>query len=127
MKTEKLPVIDYDALSSEELSEISRNDHQEDTHQYDKQQNALCLVVIGAMCLVCAALFFILSFKRVMNKSGILDTSCLPFYICIGCLIAAVILLGIGLFLFFKAFVKRKKLKEEIATVTLLKKQKFGH
>ena len=120
-------VIDYESLSSEELSEISRHNHQEDTHQYDKQQNALCLVMIGGICLVCAILFFILSFKRVMNKAGTLDTSSLQFFVCIGCLIAAVVLLGIGLFRFFRAFVKRRALKEEIMTVTLLRKEKFGH
>ena len=126
MKKEKV-VIDYQSLSSEELSQISRNNHQEDTHQYDKQQNALCLVMIGGICLVCAILFFILSFQRVMNKAGTLDTSSLQFFVCIGCLIAAVVLLSIGLFRFFKAFIKRKQLKEEIMTVTLLRKEKFGH
>ena len=120
-------VIDYESLSSEELSEISRHNHQEDTHQYDKQQNALCLVMIGGICLVCAILFFILSFKRVMNKAGTLDISSLQFFVCIGCLVAAVVLLSIGLFRFFKAFVKRRALKEEIMTVTLLRKDKFGH
>ena len=120
-------VIDYESLSSEELSEISRHNHQEDTHQYDKQQNALCLVMIGGICLVCAILFFILSFKRVMNKAGTLDISSLQFFVCIGCLVAAVVLLCIGLFRFFKAFVKRRALKEEIMTVTLLRKDKFGH
>ena len=126
MKKEKV-VIDYQSLSSEELSQISRKNHQEDTHQYDKQQNALCLVMIGGICLVCAILFFILSFKRVMNKAGTLDTSSLQFFVCIGCLIAAAVLLSIGLFRFFRAFIKRKQLKEEIMTVTLLRKEKFGH
>ena len=126
MKKEKV-VIDYQSLSSEELSQISRQNHQEDTHQYDKQQNALCLVMIGGICLVCAILFFILSFKRVMNKAGTLDTSSLQFFVCIGCLIAAAVLLSIGLFRFFRAFIKRKQLKEEIMTVTLLRKEKFGH
>ena len=53
----------YESLSYDELSQISRDDHQEDVRQYDKQQNALCLVVIGAICLICGALFIILSFK----------------------------------------------------------------
>ena len=118
---------DYELLTSEELSEISRNDHQEDTHQYDKQQNALCLVMIGAICLVCAILFFILSFKRVMNKAGTLDVFSLQFFVSIGCAIAAVVLLSIGLYRFFKAHFIRKQLKEEIMTVTLLRKNKFGH
>ena len=117
----------YDALSSEELSQISRDDHQEDTRQYDKQQNALCLVMIGSICLICGILFFILSFKRVMNKAGTLDVFSLQFFVSIGCLIAAVVLLSIGLFRFFKAHIKRKQLKEEIMAVTLLRKNKFGH
>ena len=124
--SEKEPV-NYETLSSEELSQISRDDHQEDTRQYDKQQNALCLVMIGAICLICAILFFILSFKRVMNKAGVLDITSLQFFVCIGCLIAAVVLLSIGLFRFFKAHLVRKHLKEEIMTVTLLRKEKFGH
>ena len=119
--------VNYDSLSSDELSQISRNNHQEDTRQYDKQQNALCLVMIGAICLVCAVLFFILSFKRVMNKAGVLDVTSLQFFVSIGCLIAAVILLTIGLIRFFKAHAIRKQLKEEIMTVTLLRKEKFGH
>jgi riboflavin transporter FmnP len=41
--------IDYSSLSYEELTKISRDDHQEDVRQYDKQQNALCLVVIGGI------------------------------------------------------------------------------
>lgn len=117
----KLPP-DYSAYSYDELSQISRNDHQEDTRQYDKQQNALCLVMIGAICLVCGLLFFILSFKRVMNKRGGLDTGSLQFFVSIGCFAAAAILLGIGLFLFFRAFIKRRQLKQEIITVTNLKK-----
>ncbi len=116
----KLPP-DYSSCSYDELSQISRNDHQEDTRQYDKQQNALCLVMIGAIALVCGILFFILSFKRVMNKRGGLDTSSLQFFVSIGCFIAAAVLLGIGLFIFFKAFVRRRQLKEEIITVTKLK------
>ena len=126
MKKE-IPQVDYDSLSSEELSEISRHNHQEDTHQYDKQQNALCLVMIGAILLVCAVLFFILSFKRVMNKAGVLDIKSLQFIVCIVCLAAAIILLSIGLYRFFKAHIKRRRLKEEIMTVTLLRKEKYGH
>ena len=33
--------INYDALALDELTEISRHDHQEDVRQYDIQQNPL--------------------------------------------------------------------------------------
>ena len=113
---------DYSALSEAELSQISRDDHQEDTRQYDKQQNALCLVMIGAICLVCAILFLILSFKRVMNKMGGIDPLSLQFFVCIACFVAAVVLLTIGLIRFFKAHNIRKQLRAEIDTVSKLKR-----
>ena len=113
---------DYSALSEAELSQISRDDHQEDTRQYDKQQNALCLVMIGAICLVCGILFLILSFKRVMNKMGGIDPSSLQFFVCIACFVAAIVLLSIGLIRFFKAHNIRKQLRVEIDTVSKLKR-----
>ena len=113
---------DYSALSEAELSQISRDDHQEDTRQYDKQQNALCLVMIGAICLVCAILFLILSFKRVMNKMGGIDPLSLQFFVCIACFAAAIVLLTIGLIRFFKAHNIRKQLRAEIDTVSKLKR-----
>ena len=36
-------VINYEALSYDELSELSNEDHRKDTKEYDKQQNALAL------------------------------------------------------------------------------------
>lgn len=111
----------YESLSYDELSQISRDDHQEDVRQYDKQQNALCLVVIGAICLICGALFIILSFKRKNNKMAGLDVTSLPFFVSIACFVAAVALLAIGLIRFFKAHNIRKALEVEIMEVTRLK------
>ena len=113
----------YVSLSYDELSQISRNDHQEDTRQYDKQQNSLCLVVLGAISLATAILFFILSFKREMNKSGILDIKSLQFIISMSLFGVAAVLLSIGLFIFIRAQVKRMQLKDEILAVSLLKKE----
>ena len=112
----------YSALSYDELSQISRNDHQEDTRQYDKQQNSLCLVALGGISLVTAILFFILSFKRVMNQRGVLDVTSLQFLISMILFGVAAVLLSIGLFIFIKAQIKRMQLKEEILAVTLLRK-----
>ena len=111
----------YESLSYEELSQISRDDHQEDVRQYDKQQNALCLVMIGGICLVCAILFLILSFKRRMNRMAGLDVGSLPFFVSVACFVSAAALLTIGLIRFFKAHKIRKALEVEIMTVTRLK------
>jgi len=111
------------SLSYDELTEISRNDHQEDVRQYDKQQNALALTMIGAICFVCSILFFILSFERKKNKMAGIDFSSLQFFVFIGCLVAAVVLLTIGLIKFFKAHSKRKALKKEIMAVSVRRKE----
>lgn len=113
---------DYASMSYDELSQISRDDHQEDTRQYDKQQNALCLVMIGGITLVCAILFLILSFKRVMNKMGGIDPTSLQFIVSIACFAASIVLLTLGLIRFFKAHKIRKQLEKEIMEVTMLKK-----
>ena len=121
MAEELLQPVDYSALSYDQLSEISRNDHQEDTKQYDKQQNALCLVMIGAICFVCSILFFILSFERKYNKMAGIRPDSLQFIVCVICLVAAITLLSIGLVRFFKAHKIRKHLHQEIIEVTNLK------
>ena len=110
----------YETMSYDELTKISKDDHQEDTRQYDKQQNALCLVMIGGICLVCAILFLILSFER-KKKTVELQVLSLQFFVCAACFAAALILLTIGLIRFFKAHKIRKELAAEIMTVTLLK------
>ena len=117
--------INYDVLALDELTEISRHDHQEDVRQYDIQQNALCLVVIGGICFVCALLFLILSVVREKNKVTGIDPTSLPFYVSIGCFAAAAILLSIGLYRFLKAHSKRKALKEEITQFEEQKEKKI--
>ena len=114
-------VKNYESLSYDELSQISRDDHQEDVRQYDKQQNALCLVMIGAITLICGILFLILSFVRRRNVLVGLDATSLPFFVSIACFVAAASLLTIGLIRFFKAQSVRKALKNEIIEVTRLK------
>ena len=111
----------YESLSYDELSQISRDDHQEDVRQYDKQQNALCLVMIGAICLVCGALFLVLSFVRKRNQLAGLDVTSLPFFVSVACFVSAAALLTIGLLRFFKAHRIRKALEVEIMEVTRLK------
>ena len=69
----------YESLSYDELSQISRDDHQEDVRQYDKQQNALCLVVIGAITLICVALFISHSCIMYTFYSVIMQETVYPF------------------------------------------------
>ena len=115
-------VVDYNALSYDELSELSNEDHRKDTKEYDKQQNALALVMIGGLSLICGFLFLILSVRRVMNKTRGIDTSSLQFFVCIACFVAAVVLLSYGLFRFFRAFIARKQLRKEINEISTLRK-----
>lgn len=119
--------IDYQSLSYDELTKISRDDHQEDVRQYDKQQNALCLVMIGGIALVCGVLFLILSFVRRRNVLAGLDATSLPFFVSIACFAAAAALLTIGLIRFFKAHQIRKALQVEIIEVTKLKASMVAH
>ena len=112
----------FNSLSYDELSEISNEDHRKDTKEYDKQQNALALVMIGGLSLICGILFLILSVRRVMNKTRGIDTSSLQFFVCIACFAAAVILLSYGLFRFFRALIARKQLRNEIDEISKLRK-----
>ena len=122
MSKKEVNEIDYSALSYEELRKVSRDDHQEDVRQYDKQQNALCLVMIGGILLICGILFILLSFKRVKNKMGGIDVLSLQFFVSVACLASALILLGIGLSRFFIAHSIRKQLRKEIDLVTRMSK-----
>ena len=118
MDKKEVNQIDYDSLSYEELRKVSRDDHQEDVRQYDKQQNALCLVMVGGILLICGILFILLSFKRVKNKMGGIDVLSLQFFVSVVCLASALVLLGIGLTRFFIAHSVRKQLRKEIDLVT---------
>ena len=111
-------IYNHDSLTYEELRKISRDDHQEDVRQYDKQQNALCFVMIGGILLITGILFILLSFKRVKNKMGGIDVRSLQFFVSLACLGAAIVLLGIGLTRFFIAHSLRKQLRIEIDLVT---------
>ena len=123
MAKEVKEVINYHELSEEELSRISEEDHHEDVVQYDIQQNALALVMIGSLALISGVLFLILSFRRVMNRMQGLDVLSLQFFVCLACFGLGAVLLSIGLTRFFKAHAKRKQLREEITEVSLARKE----
>ena len=120
---EKKELIDYRALSDEELGKLSEKDHHEDVKHYDVQQNSLAFIVLGAISLICGILFLILSFRRVMNKVKGIDTASLQFFVCIACFVLAVGLLSIGITRFVIATVKRTRLRKEIAQVSIVRKE----
>ena len=122
MSKKEVNKVDYGSLTYNELRKISRDDHQEDVRQYDKQQNALCFVMIGGILLICGVLFILLSFKRVKNKMGGIDVLSLQFFVSVACLASSLVLLGIGLSRFFIAHSVRKQLRQEIDLVTRMSK-----
>ena len=116
-------MIDYSSMSYDELSELSNDDHRQDTKEYDKQQNALALVMIGGLLLVSGIIFLILSIRKVMNKTQGIDTSSLQFFVSLACFGIAVILLSYGLTRFFMAFYKRIQLRKEIMQISSYRKE----
>lgn len=116
-------MIDYSSMSYDELSELSNDDHRQDTKEYDKQQNALALVMIGSLLLVSGIIFLILSIRKVMNKTQGIDTSSLQFFVSLACFGIAVILLSYGLTRFFIAFYKRIQLRKEIMQISSYRKE----
>lgn len=112
-----------DGLTYDELGERSRKDHQEIVTTLDHQDNALCLVVLGAISIIVSILFLILSFRRKMNKPAGIDVLSLQFWIFIACAVGGAVLLIIGLAIVFKNLGIRIALKKEIAAIAKLKDQ----
>ena len=125
MSEKEVLTVDYNSLSSDELSELSNNDHREDAKLFGKQENALALVVLGALALICGILFLILSVRRVMNNTQGIDTSSLQFYVCIACFAIGAVILAWGLFCFFRALAKRIQLKKEIMSISVIRKERM--
>ena len=130
VKTQKLSIIeenpilleeDLGSLSYDDLTEKSRKDHQSIVKTLDNQDNGLCLVVLGGIAIVVSILFFILSFKRKMNKPVGIDAASLQFWICIICVVGGVTLLTLGLVHVLTNLKYRIAYKKEIAAIAKLK------
>ena len=130
VKTQKLSVIQENPIISEEelgslpydeLANKSRKDHQSIVKTLDNQDNGLCLVVLGGICLAVSVLFFILSFTRKMNKPAGIDVLSLQFWICIACAVGGVTLLTLGLVQVFTNLKYRIAYKKEISAIAKLK------
>ena len=101
-------------MEEQERREKSQALHKESQKQYDRQQNALCFVVLGAIALIIGIVFIFLSFKREYNVLTGIDTGSIAFVICILMLSIGAISLAFGLTKFFLALSKQKKIIQEI-------------
>ena len=119
----KLETLELSNMSFDELSKLSQQKHQADVAEYDKQQNSLCKIVIGAILLIIGILFFVLSLKKSKNKFAGVDFTSLQFYVFVICTAIGVVLLVIGIVRMVKASKKRKLIKQDIVTLANYKKQ----
>lgn len=101
-------------MDEQERREKSQALHKESQKQYDKQQNAMCFVVLGGIALIIGIIFIFLSFKREYNVLTGIDTGSIAFVICVLMLSVGVISLAFGLTKFFRALIKQKKIIKEI-------------
>ncbi len=60
----------YHQLSELQIKELSLTAHRRENEGYDKQQNALCFLVIGIMLLIIGVIFFVLSFKITVGSAS---------------------------------------------------------
>ncbi len=66
---------------TDEQRKESQRLHQESQAQYDKQQNALCFLVIGGILLIIGIIFIFLSNRRENNVFVGIDVHSFAFYI----------------------------------------------
>ncbi|MFA6624257.1 MAG: hypothetical protein WCS80_00640 [Bacilli bacterium] len=104
---------------SENLDDRTRSQklHQESQKEYDKAQNALCFVVLGAIFLAIGIIFIFLANKRENNQMVGVDTGSIAFYICLLGLIVGGGFLIYGGIKFFIAFKNRRVILREINTL----------
>lgn len=99
---------------NEENRKKSQQLHKESQNQYDKEQNALCFVVLGGIAVIIGIVFIFLSYRRANNVLVGIDYGSIAFVICVLMLSVGGLALIYGLIKFFLAFFKRKKIIYEI-------------
>lgn len=98
----------------EERRKESQRLHQESQRLYDKEQNALCYLVIGATLLIIGILFIFLAYKRENNELVGIDYTSIAFYIMIISMVTGLTGLIYGAVRFFIALNKRSKVIKQI-------------
>lgn len=100
-------------MDNEEKRKRSQQLHKESQKMHDREQNALCFVVLGGIALVIGIVFLFLSFVM-DNNVRYLDYDSLAFIVFVLFLAIGVGSLGFGLTKFFLAFSRRRKVIQEI-------------
>lgn len=101
-------------MEAEERRKLSQELHRESQVQYDREQNALCFVVIGSILLIIGIIFIFLSMKRENNVMVGVDYTSLAFYIMVISLALGSILAGYGIIKFVRSFRKRRAVLSKI-------------
>lgn len=100
-----------------EQKKLSERLHSESQKEYNRQQNALCFVVIGSMLLFVGILFIFIAQQRVNNVLAGINTQSLAFYFMLIGLIAGGLLLTYGLIKFILSYKRRKEIIRKINTL----------
>lgn len=99
---------------TDEQRKESQRLHKESQEQYDKQQNALCFLVIGGILLVIGIIFIFLANRRKNNVMVGIDVHSLAFYI----MLIGLVLGGTGVIYggikFIVAYRKQKQIIKQI-------------
>ena len=85
----------HEGLSEEEVKSLSRAAHAEYLRGSNSFASGMSLTLFGAILLIIAFVFFLLSFKA--DAGGNLVPTCAEFIVCIALGIISVILLGFGI------------------------------
>ncbi len=109
--------------SVEEISHYSREAHNHDIDGYNRKENALCFVVIGAIVLIIGLLFIFLSLKRKANVIVGVNFASFAFVICTVGIAAGVTLLTIGGIRLAKALKIRHQATLDIAYLESLRQK----
>ena len=101
--------------SVEEISHYSREAHNHDIDGYNRKENALCFVVIGAIVFIIGLLFIFLSLKKKANAIVGVNFGSFAFVICVAGIAIGATLLTIGIVRLVKALRIRRQASEDIA------------
>ena len=107
--------LESETPSKEEISYYSREAHNHDIDGFNRKENALCFVVIGAIVFVIGLLFIFLSLKKKANAIVGVNFGSFAFVICVAGIAIGATLLTIGIVRLVKALKIRRQASEDIA------------
>ena len=107
--------LENEVPSKEEISHYSREAHNHDIDGYNRKENALCFVVIGAVVLIIGLLFIFLSLKKKANVIVGVNFASFAFVICAAGISIGATLLIIGIVRLVRALRIRRQAASDIA------------